>query len=189
MRRETRWVPLQALGLALTLTAAGFTNAAFAQEGPPPSGTGSQMGPPPMEGRRPPMERAFHLGPPGRWWSNPAFAKDLGLSGDQQKKMEAIFEENRPRLTDMFWALRKEEANMEPLLSADQPDETKILAQIDRVAQARAELEKSNARMLLGMRRVLTPDQWKKLQADDPRRHGHFGPPPSRGDAGPEPNN
>ena len=45
---------------------------------------------------------------------------------------------------------------MEPLLAADQPDEGKILAQIDRVAQARAELEKANARMLLGLRRVLT---------------------------------
>ena len=60
---------------------------------------------------------------------------------------------------------------MEPLLAADQPDEGKILAQIDRVAQARAELEKANARMLLGLRRVLTPDQWKTLQADEPHRH------------------
>jgi Spy/CpxP family protein refolding chaperone len=135
------------------------------------------------------MERAFHLGPPGRWWNNPAFAKDLGLTDDQQKKMEAIFEENRPKLTDMFGALRKEESNMEPLLSADQPDETKILAQIDRVAQARAELEKFNARMLLGMRRVLTQDQWKKLQAEDPHRHGRFGGPPSHGEMPPEPNN
>jgi hypothetical protein len=58
---------------------------------------------------------------------------------------------------------------MEPLLAADQPDEGKILAQIDRVAQARAELEKANARMLLGLRRVLTSDQWKTLQADAPK--------------------
>jgi len=37
---------------------------------------------------------------------------------------------------------------MEPLVSADPPDENKLLAPIDRVAQARAELEKANARML-----------------------------------------
>jgi Spy/CpxP family protein refolding chaperone len=53
---------------------------------------------------------------------------------------------------------------MEPLLAADQPDEGKILAQIDRLAQARAELEKANARMFHGLRRVLTPEQWKTLQ-------------------------
>lgn len=187
MHREISQPRLRIVLAALALSSCMAT-AAFAQDGPPPNGAGKEAGPPPMEGRRPPMERAFHLGPPGRWWNNPAFAKDLGLTDDQQKKMEAIFEENRPRLTDMFGALRKEEANMEPLLSSDQPDETKILAQIDRVAQARAELEKFNARMLLGMRRVLTQDQWKKLQAEDPRRHGHFGGPP-RGDMTPEPNN
>jgi periplasmic protein CpxP/Spy len=82
---------------------------------------------------------------------------------------------------DLSAGVRKEETAMEPLLAADQPDEGKILAQIDRVAQARAELEKANARMLLGLRRVLTPDQWKTLQADapkgDPRGHyPRFGP-------------
>jgi Spy/CpxP family protein refolding chaperone len=73
---------------------------------------------------------------------------------------------------DLSAGVRQEEMAMEPLLSADQPDEGKILAQIDRIAQARAELEKTNARMLLGLRRVLTPEQWKTLQADEP--HGHF---------------
>ena len=68
--------------------------------------------------------------------------------------------------------MQKEEAILEPLLEADRPDETQVLAQIDRVAQARAELEKSNARMLLGFRGVLTLEQWKKLQAEGPRGHG-----------------
>ncbi len=189
MRREINALHLCGLIKGVALSCCLVAGVSFAQDGLPMNGSGNQMGPPPMEGRRPPMERAFHLGPPGRWWNNPAFAKDLGLTDDQQKKMEAIFEENRPKLTDMFGALRKEEMNMEPLLSADQPDETKILAQIDRVAQARAELEKFNARMLLGMRRVLTQDQWKKLQAEDPRRHGRFDGPGPHGDLAPEPNN
>jgi periplasmic protein CpxP/Spy len=130
-----------------------------------------------MEGRRPPMERAFHLGPRGPWWNNPDFVKKLSLTSDQQKKMEAVFEQSRPSLMDLSAGVRKEEMAMEPLLSADQPDEGKILAQIDRIAQARAELEKTNARMLLGLRRVLTPEQWKTLQADEPHGHfPHFGP-------------
>jgi periplasmic protein CpxP/Spy len=142
------------------------------------------MGPPPMEGRRPPMERAFHVGPHGRWWNNPEFAQKLGLTADQQKRMEAVFEQSRPSLMDLSAAVHKEEAAMEPLLAADQPDEGKILGQIDRVAQARAELERANGRMLLGLRRVLTPQQWKTLQADEPRGHyPHFGPGP-RGDSG-----
>jgi protein CpxP len=140
------------------------------------------MGPPPMEGRRPPMERAFRLGPHGRWWNNPEFVQKLGLTADQQKKMEAVFQQSRPSLMDLSANVRKEETAMEPLLAADQPDESKVLAQIDRVAQA--ELEKANARMLLGLRRVLTSDQWKTLQADEPHGHyPHFGPGPRSGDA------
>jgi protein CpxP len=60
--------------------------------------------------------------------------------------------------------LEKEEAIIEPLLDAGHPEEPKILTQIDRVAEARAELEKANARMLSGFRMALTQDHWKKLQ-------------------------
>jgi protein CpxP len=143
-----------------------------------------------MEGGRPPMERAFHLGPRGRWWNNPDVAQKLGLNADQQKKMEAVFEQSRPALMDLSATVHKEEAAMEPLLAADQPDETKILAQIDRLAQARAELEKANARMLLGLRRLLTPEQWKTLQANEPHgRFPHFGQGPggTRSDSAPTP--
>ena len=158
---------------------------------PPQNGSPEGGGPPPIDGRRPPMERAFHLGPHGRWWNNPDWVQKLSLTPDQQKKMDAVFEQSRPSLMALSSTLRQEETAMEPLLAADQPDEGKILAQIDRVAQARAELEKANARMLLGLRRVLTPDQWKTLQADVPKGEprGHyprFGPMQGPG-AGPGP--
>jgi len=65
---------------------------------------------------------------------------------------------------------------MEPLMKADQPDEGQILSQIDRVAQARAELEKANARMLLGIRKQLTPEQWKQMEAEREARRAEHGP-------------
>jgi Spy/CpxP family protein refolding chaperone len=113
----------------------------------------------------PPMERAFggrmmH----GRWWDDPKVAQQVGLTADQQKKMDDIFQQNRLKLIDLSAALQKQELIMQPLMESEQPDEGKILAQIDAVAQARAELEKNNARMLLGIRKVLTPDQWKKVK-------------------------
>src|SRR5579884_3960352 len=123
---------------------------AFAQ-GPPPQGGG----PPPMGSNRPPMERDFHPGQPPKFWTDPMFIQRLGLTPDQQRRIEAIFQQHRLRLIDLSAALQKEEAVMEPLLQAENPDEPRILAQIDRIAQARAELEKANARMLLGFRRVL----------------------------------
>src|SRR5580698_4575791 len=113
----------------------------------------------------PPMERAFQGGSHGRWWNDPKVAQQIGLTADQQKKMDDIMQQNRLKLIDLNAALQKQETIMQPLMEADQPDEGKILSQIDAIAQARAELEKGNARMLLGIRQVLTPDQWKKLQA------------------------
>ncbi|MGA9797875.1 MAG: Spy/CpxP family protein refolding chaperone [Terriglobales bacterium] len=114
----------------------------------------------------------LRLGPPGRWWDDPEFIKKLGLSDDQQKKMDDIFNSARLKLIDLSASVQKEEAIMEPLVAADPPDENKLLAQIDRVAQARAELEKANARMLLGIRSQLTHEQWLKLKAERPPMHG-----------------
>jgi Spy/CpxP family protein refolding chaperone len=107
----------------------------------------------------------------------------LSLTTDQQKKMDDIFQQSRLKLIDLNASLQKEEVVLDPLVAADQPDESRVLAQIDRVAQARAELEKANARMLLGIRRVLNQDQWKKLQTHEPRPEGApGGPRPRRSD-------
>jgi periplasmic protein CpxP/Spy len=132
----------------------------------------AQDGPPPMRPNRPPMERAFHGGPPGRWWMDPMLVQKLGLTADQQKRIDTLFQQSRIKLIDLSAGLQKEEALLEPLLEADRPDESQVLAQIDRVAQARAELEKANARMLLGFRGVLTLEQWKKLQSERPSGRG-----------------
>ena len=105
----------------------------------------------------------------GRWWKNPQMVASLGVTADQQKKMDDIFQQHRLQLIDLTASVQREEVILQPMMAADQPDEARIVAQIDKVAQARAELEKGNARMLLGIRRILTPDQWKKLQAGDPR--------------------
>jgi Spy/CpxP family protein refolding chaperone len=125
------------------------------------------------------MERSL---PPGTWWRNPEMVQKLAINSDQQKKIEDIFQQQRLKLVDLDGTLKKEEITLEPLMSADSPDETKTLAQIDKVAQARAELEKANARFLFAIRRVLTPEQWKKVQESARSEGGP--PPPGRGGRG-----
>jgi Spy/CpxP family protein refolding chaperone len=102
---------------------------------------------------------------PDQWWRNGATAQLVGLTADQQKKMDDVFQQYKLKLIDLNASLQKDELILEPLVSAEPLDEAKITAQIDRVAQARAELEKANGRMLLGIRKLLTPDQWSKLNA------------------------
>lgn len=146
----------------LCLLAPGF---AFAQSfyGPPP-GPG---GPNPAQGPGmpgPPMERAFHQHF-GRWWNDPEMAQQLNLTDQQKKQMDDIFLQHRLKIIDLNANLEKQETLLHPMIEADQPDEAKVLSQIDAVAQARADLEKANAHMLFDIRKTLTSDQWQKLKA------------------------
>lgn len=161
-------VLLPAFALLFSMTAVAPT---FAQSWGGDRGPGGPGGP---------MEHSFRGGEHGRWWDNPNVAQKLALTDDQKKKMDDIFQQHKLQLIDLNAALQKQEVLLRPLIEADQPDEQKVLSQIDAIAQARADLEKANARMLFGIRRVLTPDQWKKVQdfhrqmAD--RRAGPGGP-------------
>jgi Spy/CpxP family protein refolding chaperone len=113
------------------------------------------------------MERAFGpQGDHGRWWNNPKLVERLKLTDDQRKAFDGILLAHREKLVDLHATLEKAELGLEPLVRADQPNEAAILANIDKVAQARAELEKANARFLLAIRAKLTPEQWKQLEAD-----------------------
>ena len=128
-------------------------------------GPGQGMGPGMQQGMQPFSRPLMGLGPGGRWWNMPWAARQLGLTDQQREAMDQIFQQHRLNLVDLRGNLQKAEIELEPLISTDQPQDARILAQIDRVAQARAELEKANARMLLDIRHQLTPEQWMKLRA------------------------
>jgi Spy/CpxP family protein refolding chaperone len=110
------------------------------------------------------MERALGLNG-GRWWNNQSLVDKLRLTDDQRKSMDQILLDHRKDLVDKRATLEKAELDLEPMMQDDQPNESQVLAQIDKVAQARAELEKANARFLLAIRSKLSPDQWKDLKA------------------------
>jgi len=157
--------------LSLVLFAALSGASLIAQQpdgGAPPPGPG-QRGPRPDQGGGwgVGMRPGFRIGPPGMWWHNPDLVQKLALTPDQQKRMDDILQSSRLQLVDLRANVEKQELLMEPMLAANPPDTNKILAQIDHTAQARAELEKANAKMLLGIRNVLTPDQWTKLQTEE----------------------
>jgi hypothetical protein len=114
----------------------------------------------------------------GTFWRNPEWIKLLDLSIDQQKRMDEIFQQYRLKLIDLTASLQKEELILEPLLGPNRPApeaEGKILTQIDRIADARAELEKANSKMLVSILQVLNADQWSKLPM--PAKKGIFAKP------------
>ncbi len=100
----------------------------------------------------------------GRWWKNSEVVRELQLSDAQISKIEQTFYEHRLKLIDLRAELERQEARLQPLIESSQPDEGSVSAQIDLVLAARGKLEKANAMMMLSIRRVLSIEQWKKLQ-------------------------
>jgi periplasmic protein CpxP/Spy len=166
---------------------------ACAQTNPNPSPPDpSQMPPGPAVAQQPqattlppparmPMQRMHHGGPPGppfgppvlpglgpglgAWWKNSEIVSRLQLSEEQVRKIEQTFLDHKLKLIDLQADLEKQELRLQPLLDVDHPDEAKVGAQIDLITAARGKLEKENAMMMLAIRRELTIEQWKKLQA------------------------
>jgi protein CpxP len=148
--------------LGMAIAGVLLAGTALAQE-PPAAGPGMGFG-----DHRPPFERA--MGEHGHWWNNPKVAERLKLTDAQRKAMDDTLQQHRETLVDLRGTLEKSELELEPMMKEDQPNESQILAQIDKVAQARAELEKANARFLLAIRSQLTPEQWKQMEADRANR-------------------
>lgn len=129
----------------------------------------------------PPMEHSFHE-QHGRWWDNPRLASEVGLSDAQKKQMDGIFMKYRPQLEGLRSTLHNDEKAMHPLLDANQVDQGAVLQQVDIIADARANLEKANARMLLEIRNIFSPEQWQKLRMVAQKHRHDWASRPCRGE-------
>ena len=136
----------------------------FLAQGPGAMGMGP-VGPGPHD-----MGMGPHHGPFGTWWKNSEVVKELQLTDAQVKQIEQTFLDYRLKLIDLRADVERQETKLQPLLEADQPNEHEVSSQVDLVVAARGKLEKTNTMMMLAVRRVLSVDQWKKLQAIERRR-------------------
>jgi Spy/CpxP family protein refolding chaperone len=108
--------------------------------------------------------RGLQIGPPGRWWDDKKIVQSVGLRPEQQRKMDSVFNANKGVILDRYESLQQEEGRMEALTKQLPLQESAIFAQVDRVAQARAALEKANAHLMLLLRQEMDPSQIAKLE-------------------------
>ncbi len=153
-------------GISLLLSFIILLSVAAGAQGPGPMGMGP-MGTGPGMG-----SMVMRHGPFGAWWKNSEVVKELQLTDAQVKQIEQTFLDYRLKLIDLRADVERQETKLQPLLEADQPNEQQVSSQVDAVVAARGKLEKTNTMMMLAIRRVLSVDQWKKLQAIH-HRHMH----------------
>jgi TonB family protein len=106
---------------------------------------------------------AFPASELGKWWKNSEIVRQLGLSDVQVGDIEQSYLNHRDILADLSAAMKATEDQMKDLMAEDAMDEAGILAQAERVAEARKNLEVANAEMMLSIRKELTAEQWKRL--------------------------
>ena len=107
-----------------------------------------------------------------KWWQNDRYRAELGLTADQSRRLEEIFQHTQPTLRAQKKAFDAAETEFTRLV--ENGNDSAVMEQVLNVEAARAELNKTRALMLLRMRRALTTDQWVKLgamhQADERER-------------------
>jgi Spy/CpxP family protein refolding chaperone len=99
----------------------------------------------------------------GKWWQSDQYRHELALTQKQSQALEDVFQKALPKLRIEKKALDDAEKQFEQFMQRG--DYHSVMEQVDRVEAARAQLNKTRALMLVDMRKLLTTDQWIKLDA------------------------
>ncbi len=111
-----------------------------------------------------PPRNALQFGPVGRWWDDRSVIQAIGLRREQQRRMDAIFDRNKPAILDSYKGFLKAQSDLTAVNKDPQPDKNRLFSAIDAVNQARAALQKATSAMLLQIKQEMDPDQINKLE-------------------------
>lgn len=100
-----------------------------------------------------------------KWWQAEAVRSELGLTADQATRIERLFQATLPDLRTCKRTLDQEQQRLSRLMQDDGSEELEIERQVDRVEDARSLLSKTRTLMLFRIRRLLSPEQRRSLDA------------------------
>lgn len=107
---------------------------------------------------------ALQFGPVGRWWDDKHVMQSIGLRREQQKRMDAIFDANKPAILDSYKIFLNAQTNLTAVNKDPKANKDQVFAAIDAVNQARSSLQKATSAMLLQIRKEMDTDQIDKLE-------------------------
>lgn len=116
--------------------------------------------------------------PPGKWWRRPEVVQRLKLTREQQDRLDQAFKQTATQLVDLKADVEKRSIELRNELDDAQPKRQDVQRLAARLSEARARLFERELMMLLDMRGVLTPEQWRDVRllmdrrGDGPRQPG-----------------
>ena len=138
-------------------------------------GTALAGSPPPPTDDGPPLaERGGDDDRMMRHWSE--IADKLALDDQQRTAVEKLYFDSRTARVDISAREEKARIELERLMMDPASEEKAILKAFDAQSVAETDLRKNRLMLHLGLRKVLTPDQWQQLASmREERREGREG--------------
>lgn len=99
----------------------------------------------------------------GEWWKDELIIKELQLSPQKVRRIDAIFQDRNKRMSGVVDELPIEQAKLEQLARERTVDEATYALQVARVTFLRSQRDQSRQVMLYRLSLELTPEQHKKL--------------------------
>ena len=174
MARQTMWV----LALLVSCATGGTLSASTGQQVRPTATPGTAAREPKDQDNK---DKAATPAKPDdrerwKWWLYDR--AELGISDQQSRDINAIFESTLPKLRETRQELDKAEEEMARIIKEHKADLAVVSGQLDRLESARSQHNKTRTLMLYRMHLLLSPEQRTKLEALRARRDADRPPPP-----------
>jgi Spy/CpxP family protein refolding chaperone len=162
---------MKRIGIVLTVVGLMSASGAMAQSSVEPGKDGGKKD-------RPAGAPAFH-GPGGmgnpammppmdyvvrRMLQDPNGAADAGVTEDQVKTLKEAMDQVQKQREEIQKRLMELDQEQRKLMEADPADEAAVMAALEKVGQARLDMEKVGIKFTLLAKKVLTPEQQAKIR-------------------------
>lgn len=100
-----------------------------------------------------------------KWWQSDRFVQELGLTKDQSRQIEEVFQASWPALQAAKADLDRLETELSRMIAEGTTSEAMVLHLIDKVEASRSAMGRTRSLMLYRMHRLLSAEQRVKLKA------------------------
>jgi len=102
--------------------------------------------------------------PPGTWWDVPLVVEEVGLTDDQRSTLAKVTRRHVRALADLRAAVARAEIDLQEVSDRDPLPLQEVRQAFTALQASRTRLEQERFELVLSVRGILEPEQWRRLQ-------------------------
>jgi Spy/CpxP family protein refolding chaperone len=99
----------------------------------------------------------------GLWWRSAELAHELQLTEDEIEQLEQFFEASRLKMTELKNGVESEQVKLQTLLERRDFDEAAVMAQHERLENARSKLARERFAFFVEVRKIVGHERFLQL--------------------------